>query len=79
MKASGLTWDAATLDAYLADPQKKVPGNKMPFPGLKTENERSSLIAYLVAASSPAAPAVAQQAPAASPSRGPVTTGGHAV
>jgi nitrite reductase (NO-forming) len=71
MKASGLTWDAATLDAYLADPQKKVPGNKMPFPGLKTGNERSSLIAYLVATSSSAVPAVAQQTPAASPSSAP--------
>jgi succinate dehydrogenase cytochrome b556 subunit len=36
MKASNLTWDAATLDAYLTDPQKVIPGNKMPFPGLKT-------------------------------------------
>src|SRR6185437_1991299 len=27
MKASNLTWDAATLDAYLTDPQKVVPGN----------------------------------------------------
>ena len=47
MKASNLTWDAATLDAYLADPQKVVPGNKMPFPGLKTERERSAVIALL--------------------------------
>ena len=47
MKASNLTWDAATLDAYLADPQKVVPGNKMPFPGLKTERERSAIIALL--------------------------------
>jgi nitrite reductase (NO-forming) len=68
MKTSGLTWDAATLNSYLADPQRKIPGNKMPFPGLKTENERSSLIAYLAAASSSAAPTVAQQTPAAAPS-----------
>ncbi|MFZ1003049.1 MAG: c-type cytochrome, partial [Pseudolabrys sp.] len=40
MKGSSLTWDVATLDAYLSDPQRLVPGNKMPFPGLKTENER---------------------------------------
>ena len=33
MKGSNLTWDVATLDAYLSDPQKSVPGNKMPFPG----------------------------------------------
>jgi nitrite reductase (NO-forming) len=53
VKASNLTWDTKTLDAYLSDPQKTIPGNKMPFPGLKTENERSSLIAFLVASSSP--------------------------
>lgn len=60
MKNSGLTWDAATLNAYLTDPQKTVPGNKMPFPGLKTENERSAVIAYLTAPSG--------AAPSASPS-----------
>src|SRR5262249_51222576 len=37
MKQSGLVWDRNTMDAYLADPQKLVPGNKMPFPGLKTD------------------------------------------
>ncbi|MBN8965363.1 MAG: c-type cytochrome, partial [Rhizobiales bacterium] len=42
MKNSGLTWDVATLDRYLADPQKVVPGNKMPFPGLKTDNEQAN-------------------------------------
>jgi nitrite reductase (NO-forming) len=75
LKASGLTWDVATLDRYLLDPQKTVPGNKMPFPGLKTDNERRDVIAYLAAnASGGAAPAasaggtpgaaVAQRAPA---------------
>jgi nitrite reductase (NO-forming) len=63
MKAANLVWDAATLDGYLLDPQKVVPQNKMPFAGLKTANERKDLIAYLVAASSPAGvPAVAQRA-----------------
>ena len=72
MKAANLVWDAATLDAYLLDPQKLVPKNKMPFPGLKTANERKDVIAYLVAATSPAgAPAVAQRAspPAAAPAQ----------
>jgi nitrite reductase (NO-forming) len=69
MKSSGLTWDAATLDRYLADPQKVVPGNKMPFPGLKNETERKTVISYLAATSAPptAAPATAQQTPAAAP------------
>ena len=63
MKGSNLTWDIATLDAYLLDPQKSVPGNKMPFPGLKTENERNAVIAFLAASSSPAAAAAAAPAP----------------
>ncbi len=62
MKGSDLTWDVATLDAYLSDPQKLVPGNKMPFPGLKTENERNAVIAFLASSS---APVVAAQPPAA--------------
>src|SRR5262249_41273760 len=40
MKQADITWDAKTLDGYLDNPQKVVPGNKMPFPGLKTENDR---------------------------------------
>ena len=46
-KNSGITWDEAQLDEYIADPKKKIPGNKMLFPGVKDEVERSDLIAYL--------------------------------
>ncbi len=72
MKAANLVWDAATLDAYLLNPSKLIPQNKMPFAGLKTANERKDVIAYLAAAASPAgAPAVAQRAqpPAAAPAQ----------
>jgi nitrite reductase (NO-forming) len=48
-----LTWDPATLDAYLTDPQAVVPGNRMPFPGLKTGRDRKDVIAFLAAPSSP--------------------------
>jgi nitrite reductase (NO-forming) len=76
MKSSNLTWDAATLDVYLTDPQKTVPGNKMPFPGLKTDNERNSLIAFLKASSAPAAAgppqaAASSQAAASAPAGTP--------
>jgi cytochrome c2 len=40
-------WDAATLDSYLADPKGVVPGTKMLFPGVKGEEDRTNLIAYL--------------------------------
>ncbi|MEJ0075021.1 MAG: copper-containing nitrite reductase [Alphaproteobacteria bacterium] len=70
MQAANLVWDAATLDAYLLDPQKLVPQNKMPFPGLKTANERKDVIAYLIAGTSPAgAPAIAQRAQPPAPAQ----------
>jgi nitrite reductase (NO-forming) len=75
MKGSNLTWDVATLDAYLSDPQKLVPGNKMPFPGLKTENERNAVIAFLASTSASAAvaqPPAAARAPA--PAARPATS-----
>ena len=46
-KDSGLTWDAATLDRYLNDPQAVVPNTIMPYPGLKDDTKRANLIAYL--------------------------------
>lgn len=47
MKGSNLTWDAATLDRYLANPRTVVPGTKMIFPGLPSAADRANLIAYL--------------------------------
>ncbi len=51
IKKSGITWDAATLAKYIADPQAVVPGNKMPFPGLKDPAQVQDLLAYLKQAS----------------------------
>ena len=45
--ASGLTWDPATLNRYLASPQQVVPGTLMTYPGLKDPRRRADLIAYL--------------------------------
>jgi cytochrome c len=47
MKAYDVTWDQATLDHYLIDPRATVPNTKMIFPGLKVEQDRQNLIAYL--------------------------------
>ncbi|MFN3624442.1 MAG: c-type cytochrome [Hyphomicrobium sp.] len=47
LKASGITWDDAALHEWVADPKKKVPGNKMLFAGVKDETERDDLIAYI--------------------------------
>jgi len=47
MKDSGIVWTESAIKEYIADPRKRVPGNKMAFPGLKTEQQREDLIAYL--------------------------------
>jgi cytochrome c len=47
LKKSGITWTLQTLDAFIADPQKEVPGNRMPFAGMPDAGDRADLIAYL--------------------------------
>lgn len=47
MKNSGFTWDEATLDKYLTNPRKVVPGTRMVFVGLPKEQDRLDVIAYL--------------------------------
>jgi cytochrome c len=53
MRRSGITWDAQTLDAFLADPQKDVPANRMPYAGLTDAAARADLISYLEKATKP--------------------------
>ena len=40
-------WDDATLHTYLEDPKAMVPGTKMAFVGLKKQEDRDNVIAYL--------------------------------
>jgi len=47
MKGSNITWDDTTLNAFVADPQKAISGNVMPFSGLADATQRADLIAYL--------------------------------
>ena len=47
MKKFDHSWDAQTLDAYLADPRAVVPGTKMIYPGIKDKAERDDVIAYI--------------------------------
>ena len=47
MKDSGIVWDEATMDSFLAKPKEVVPKTRMAFPGLKKEQDRMDLIAYL--------------------------------
>jgi len=47
MKGSGIVWNEETISDYLEAPKQFIPGNKMAFPGLKKEEERADVIAYL--------------------------------
>ena len=48
MKGSDVVWDEATLDQFITKPQKFIKKTKMGFRGLKKENQRADLIAYLM-------------------------------
>jgi cytochrome c len=47
MMRAGFNWDAGTLRQYLADPQAKVKGNRMPFSGLNDPKDIDDVIAYI--------------------------------
>jgi len=49
LKDSGVTWDAATLDKWIADPDSVVPGNGMspPYSGIEDPAIRGRIIAFL--------------------------------
>lgn len=47
--AAGLVWDEANLKAYLGAPKLKVPGNRMAFSGLSSDEDIANVIAYLKA------------------------------
>ncbi len=46
-KNSNLTWDEATLETYLQNPQSLVKGTKMTFAGLKDPKAVKDVIAFL--------------------------------
>jgi cytochrome c len=47
MKKSRITWNARTLDRFLENPMKAVPGTTMGYAGIADAKERRDLIAYL--------------------------------
>jgi cytochrome c len=48
---SGVTWDAASLDAFLADPSGFIPGSEMKRGTVHDPDLRAAIVAYLVSAS----------------------------
>lgn len=67
MKGFGKSWSLDELNTYLKDPKATVPGNKMAFAGIKKQEDRIAVIAYLrsISPSAPALPAPGANAPAA--------------
>ena len=61
LKRSGVTWDDAALDKWLANPEKFVAGNSMTFPGVRDAQARQDLIAYLKAAAENKVPQAKQK------------------
>jgi cytochrome c len=52
MTASGMTWDEQTLDAFLTEPAKVLPGTTMAI-RLPNPQDRADVIAYLKILASP--------------------------
>jgi len=50
VRKSGVYWDAASLDRWLTDPEKFIPGQNMDFK-VRDKAERVALIAYLTSLS----------------------------
>jgi len=46
-KDAKVVWSDATFRIYISNPKASMPGNKMPFPGIKDEQEIRDLWAYL--------------------------------
>jgi cytochrome c len=52
LKASGIVWDAAKIDAWTANPREIVATTNMVFPGIHKPEDRRDLIAFLKVESS---------------------------
>jgi cytochrome c len=55
LKSSAIIWDDRALDGWLADPQRMVPDNEMPFEGIGDGRVRADLLAFLKDATKPGA------------------------
>jgi cytochrome c len=47
MRDSGAVWDEKSLDAFIAEPQKAIPRNTMPFGGISDPKQRAEIVDYL--------------------------------
>jgi cytochrome c len=47
LKTSGITWTAAELDSYIANPAAKIPGTTMAAGAIADQAKRQAVIAYI--------------------------------
>jgi cytochrome c len=59
LRSADLVWRQETLNAFLADPQAFLPGNRMTFRGITDAQARADVIAYLQTATAAGAQAEA--------------------
>ena len=52
--AAGAIWSEAALDGFLSGPREYFPGTRMVFRGIRSDEDRAHLIAYLLEAGGPA-------------------------
>ncbi|MEE2527186.1 cytochrome c family protein [Hyphobacterium sp. HN65] len=48
LSGAGFIWTPEQLDEWLANPREFLPGNRMSFVGLREEEDRRNVIAYLL-------------------------------
>lgn len=48
MKNSKIKWTRANLIAFIQEPQKTIPGNRMPFGGLKNPESAAAIADYIL-------------------------------
>lgn len=80
-KAAGDIWSYDNLNAFLTAPKEFVPGTKMIFSGLKNDQERANVIAFLASLSASPKPFPPAEAEAAAAPEGtePVATEADAI
>ncbi len=80
MQGHNVTWDYLSLNTFLTSPGTAVRGTKMAFAGLRNDQDRVAVIAYLrsISPNNVALPAPLPEAPAADATAAPAAGGGAA-
>ena len=71
---TGFTWTYDHLNQFLTNPREFIPGTKMTFAGIKKEQERADVVAYLRTLADTPAPFPAAAAAPATPAAAPAAT-----